>query len=251
MSISTLKVHDTDYPNKDVASLPVKPQMSAADLQASFDKLVKLVVAPKLNALIDALAASTGANEIGESISGMEGTTVGALLEELYTKKANADGAALSGVPTAPTPAKTTSNAQIATTAFVQAVVADAVFQSGSADMAKATYDPQTKAQDIFAYADNAADNAAKMQELTVSLPTNGWTKQTDNTYRQTVTVTGLAASGASYIVSPSPASFGAYGENGVYMLDVSTANQATFAAKTLPTAAMTVNILKIGVKTT
>ena len=177
----------------------------------------------------------------------MEGTTVGALLEELYTKKANADGAALSGVPTAPTPAKTTSNAQIATTAFVQAVVADAVFQSGSADMAKATYDPQTKAQDIFAY----ADAAAKMQELTVSLPANGWTKQTDNTYRQTVTVTGLAASGASYIVSPSPASFGAYGENGVYMLDVSTANQATFASKTLPTAAMTVNILKIGVKTT
>ena len=247
MSISTLKVHDTDYPNKDVASLPVKPQMSAADLQASFDKLVKLVVAPKLNALIDALSASTGANEIGESISGMEGTTVGALLEELYTKKANADGAALSGVPTAPTPAKTTSNAQIATTAFVQAVVADAVFQSGSADMAKATYDPQTKAQDIFAY----ADAAAKMQELTVSLPTNGWTKQTDNTYRQTVTVTGLSASGASYIVSPSPASFGAYGENGVYMLDVSTDNQATFASKTLPTAAMTVNILKIGVKTT
>ena len=247
MSISTLKVHDTDYPNKDVASLPVKPQMSAADLQASFDKLVKLVIAPKLNALIDALTATTGANEIGESISGMEGTTVGALLEELYTKKANADGAALSGVPTAPTPAKTTSNAQIATTAFVQAVVADAVFQSGSADMAKATYDPQTKAQDIFAY----ADAAAKMQELTVSLPTNGWTKQTDNTYRQTVTVTGLSASGASYIVSPSPASFGAYGENGVYMLDVSTDNQATFASKTLPTAAMTVNILKIGVKTT
>lgn len=247
MSISTLKVHDTDYPNKDVASLPVKPQMSAADLQASFDKLVKLVVAPKLNALIDALAASTGANEIGKTVSGMTGSTVGALLEELYTAKANADGAALSGVPTAPTPAKTTSNAQIATTAFVQAVVADAVFQSGSADMAKATYDPQTKAQDIFAY----ADNAAKMQELTVSLPTNGWTKQTDNTYRQTVTVTGLSASGASYIVSPSPASFGAYGENGVYMLDVSTDNQATFASKTLPTAAMTVNILKIGVKTT
>lgn len=247
MSISTLKVHDTDYQNKDVASLPVKPQMSAADLQASFDKLVKLVVAPKLNALIDALASSTGANEIGKTVSGMEGTTVGALLEELYTKKANADGAALSGVPTAPTPAKTTSNAQIATTAFVQAVVADAVFQSGSADMAKATYDPQTKAQDIFAY----ADAAAKMQELTVSLPTNGWTKQTDNTYRQTVTVTGLAASGESYIVSPSPASFGTYGENGVYMLDVSTANQATFASKTLPTAAMTVNILKIGVKTT
>ena len=247
MSISNFKVHDTDYPNKDVASLPVKPQMSAADLQASFDKLVKLVVAPKLNALIDALAASTGANEIGKSISGMTGTTVGALLEELYTEKANADGAALTGVPTAPTPAKTTSNAQIATTAFVQAVIADAVFQSGSADMAKATYDPQTKAQDIFAY----ADAAAKMQELTASLPTNGWTKQTDNTYRQTVTVTGLAVSGASYIVSPSPASFGAYGENGVYMLDVSTANQATFAAKTLPTAAMTVNILKIGVKTT
>lgn len=247
MSISNFKVRDTDYPNKDVASLPVKPQMSAADLQASFDKLVKLVVAPKLNALIDALTASTGADEIGKTVSGMTGANVGALLEELYAGKADADGAALTGVPTAPTPEKTTSTAQIATTAFVQAAIADAVFQSGSADMAKATYDPQTKAQDIFAY----ADAAAKMQEYTVTLTVSGWAKQSDNTYRQTVSVSGLSSSGASYIVSPAPASFSAYGESCIYMLNVSTDNQAVFAAKTIPTAAVTANILKIGVKTT
>ncbi len=60
MTIQTYKVRDADYSDKDVASLPVKPQMSAADLQASFDKLVKLVVAPKLNALIDAGVAFDG-----------------------------------------------------------------------------------------------------------------------------------------------------------------------------------------------
>ena len=240
MSISTLKVHDTDYPNKDVASLPVKPQMSAADLQASFDKLVKLVVAPKLNALIDALAASTGANEIGESISGMEGTTVGALLEELYAKKANADGAALTGVPTAPTPAKTTSNAQIATTAFVQAVIADAVFQSGSADMAKTTYDPQTKAQDIFAY----ADGAAKMREFEVTLPANAWTKAADGTYRQTAAVSGLEKNGYSYLSGVS-----GFNVCGVVLLDVAADHQAAFAAQSLPDAAVTVHLLKIGTR--
>lgn len=240
MTIQTYKVRDADYSDKDVASLPVKPQMSAADLQASFDKLVKLVVAPKLNALIDALAASTGANEIGKTISGMTGTTVGALLEELYAKKANTDGAALTGVPTAPTPAKTTSNAQIATTAFVQAVIADAVFQSGSADMAKATYDPQTKAQDIFAY----ADNAARLREFEVTLPADAWTKQSDNTYRQTVTVNGLEKSGYSYLTGVS-----GFNVCGVVLLDVAADHQAAFAAQTLPDAAVTVHLLKIGTR--
>ena len=220
MTIQTYKVRDADYSDKDVASLPVKPQMSAADLQASFDKLVKLVVAPKLNALIDALAASTGANEIGKTVSGMTGTTV--------------------GVPTAPTPAKTTSNAQIATTAFVQAVIADAVFQSGSADMAKATYDPQTKAQDIFAY----ADNAARLREFEVTLPADAWTKQSDNTYRQTVTVNGLEKSGYSYLTGVS-----GFNVCGVVLLDVAADHQAAFAAQTLPDAAVTVHLLKIGTR--
>ena len=245
MAIADYKVQSSDYADKDVASLPVKPQISAAELQAAFDRLVKEVIAPKLNALIDALAGSTGADEIGKTIAGMSGTTVGALLAELHAGKASVSGAALTGVPTAPTPETTTNNAQIATTAFVQAVVNAAVFDSGNADMFKATYDPQTKSQDIYAY----ADNAAKMTELSATLSVAGWIEQLDGSYKQTAAVTGLAASGYAYIVSPAPNSFAAYGENGVYMDDVTTANTAVFCAASLPTTALTAQILKIGVE--
>lgn len=244
MAITSYKIQTSDYADKDVASLPVKPQISAAELQAAFDRLVKEVVVPKLNALIDALAGTSGADEIGKTVAGMTGTTVGALLAELNAGKASTANTALTGIPTAPTPEPTTNTAQVATTAFVQAVVDAAVFASGAADMTRATYDPQTKSQDIFAY----ADAAAKMTEYSANLTVAGWTEQSDGTYRQTVSVTGLAASGYGYIVSPAPASFAAYGENGVYMDDVTTANTAVFHAAAKPAAALTAQILKIGV---
>lgn len=244
MSILNYKVTGSDYTGKDVSSLDERPQMSAAELQAAFDRLVKEVVAPKFNALIDALAGLSGADEIGKTVAGMSGTNVGALLAELNASKASASGAALTGVPTAPTPETTANNAQIATTAFVQAVVNAAVFATGAADMVRATYDPTTKAQDIFAY----ADAAGRMTELTVSLSVAGWTAQSDGTYSQTATVTGLDVSGYGYVVSPSPSCFVAYGENGVYMEDVTTANTAVFHAASPPGSALTVQILKIGV---
>lgn len=242
MTIQTYCVRDTDYPGNDIASLPVKPQMSAAELQASFDRLVKRVIAPKLNALIEALTAATGGDEIGKTVSGMTGTTVGALLEELYAGKASAKDAALTGIPTAPTPDSTANNAQIATAAFVRSVVADAVFATGAADMTKAVYDTQNRAEDVFAY----AERMATMRQAELTLPVAGWSQQTDGTWQQTLSVEGLQAVGRSYLVSPAPAAFSAFGACGICMLDVEEDGEAVFTAANLPDAAVTVYLLEI-----
>lgn len=60
MDLSELKIKSKDFAGKDVASLPVHPSadgMSAEELQAAFDRSVKEVIAPKVNSLIDAVAA--------------------------------------------------------------------------------------------------------------------------------------------------------------------------------------------------
>ena len=64
---------------------------------------------------------------------------------------------------------------------------------SGVGDMLAATYDPQGKAQDIYAYTDNTV-NAAKPKSVTVTLTTSGWA-QSGSRYAQTVNVTGVTAS--------------------------------------------------------
>ena len=135
-----------------------------------------------------------------------------------------------------------TITAQVATTAFVQAVLAQAIFDTGAADMLRSVYDPNLKATDVFAY----ADAAAKPAELTVELAANAWTEQSDGSYRQSVSVAGLAASGYSYIVSPEPDSFAEYGGNGVYMDEVTAANTAVFYAQTNPQQPLNVHILKL-----
>ena len=58
MAISNYKIAVGDYANKDVASLPNVPGESGytpEQVKARFDSLVKNVVAPKYNNLIDAL----------------------------------------------------------------------------------------------------------------------------------------------------------------------------------------------------
>ena len=69
---------------------------------------------------------------------------------------------------------------------------------AGTGDMLASIYDPQGKAQDVYAYTDNAV-NAAKPKSVTVTLTTSGWA-QSGSYKKQTVTVTGLKA---SYPVAP------------------------------------------------
>ena len=75
----------------------------------------------------------------------------------------------------------------------------------------------------------------------TVSLTTANWTSS--NT--QTVTVTGMTAD-AIIMVSAAPASEATYRHSGVYC-SAQAANSLTFTCASIPTAAITVNILTIG----
>ncbi|MDR2513817.1 MAG: hypothetical protein LBD02_01250 [Christensenellaceae bacterium] len=63
--ILELKIVDVDYTGKDVASLPDVLTGTPAENKAVFDTLVKELVAPRLNALIDLLNGQAGAAQIG------------------------------------------------------------------------------------------------------------------------------------------------------------------------------------------
>lgn len=86
MAISNYKIAVGDYANKDVASLPNVPGESGytpEQVKARFDSLVKNVVAPKYNNLIDALTASGGASEIGAVNEVVGGDNVQEVLDAL------------------------------------------------------------------------------------------------------------------------------------------------------------------------
>lgn len=55
MALDDYKIVDADYTGKDVSGLADKPTLTAAQLKARFDSLVKNVVAVRYNACIDAL----------------------------------------------------------------------------------------------------------------------------------------------------------------------------------------------------
>ena len=65
MGITDLKIKSSDYSGKDVASAPDKLTGTAQENKAVFDRLIKDLLAGRYNSLVDALAAITGAGEIG------------------------------------------------------------------------------------------------------------------------------------------------------------------------------------------
>lgn len=73
----------------------------------------------------------------------------------------------------------------------------------------------------------------------TASLTMAGWSNN-----QQTVTVQGVTTN-SSVIVSPDADSFTAYGEAGIYCSAQAT-NSLTFTCESVPTAALTVNVLII-----
>lgn len=86
---------------------------------------------------------------------------------------------------------------------------------------------------------DNGALRLTNIFQTSASLSTSGW-----SSYKQTVTVSGVTSSSA-VIVSPAPASFETYGDMGIYCSAQGT-NSLTFTCETVPSAALTVNILVI-----
>ena len=109
---------------------------------------------------------------------------------------------------------------------------------TGAGDMLASTYDPQGKAQDIFAYADAKSNKAVA---FTVTLSASGWSGKA-----QTVSDARFLTGNYAYSVAPDSGSFAAYGESVIYADNVTTAGKIQFHCGEVPTAALTVNILRM-----
>lgn len=99
MSITSFKITDSDISSKGVVAAPTVLSGSPEENKRVFDRLVREVLKGDFNALVDALAATTGAGEIGAAVEGLTGETVQAILSALKTlldsKAASADMEAL------------------------------------------------------------------------------------------------------------------------------------------------------------
>ena len=108
---------------------------------------------------------------------------------------------------------------------------------AGTGDMLASTYDPQGKAQDIFAYADAKSNKAVA---FTVTLSASRWSGNA-----QTVSDARFLTGDYAYSVAPDSGSFAAYGESVIYADNVTTAGKMQFHCGEVPTADLTVNILR------
>ncbi|MFR1988890.1 MAG: hypothetical protein ACLS3C_02005 [Oscillospiraceae bacterium] len=95
--------------------------------------------------------------------------------------------------------------------------------------------------------AERTAWNAksGKAVSFTVTLAAANWSSKA-----QTVSNANFLTGAYAYVVSPAPASFGAYSEAIIYADNVTQAGKMTFHCSQTPTAALTVNITRIEVGT-
>lgn len=129
------KITDEDLKNKGVIGLPDTPGLSTSEMQAKFEQTAREVIVPKLNQLVDDLAAPSAASQIGAN--GKNRTVQGHIdnLENPHNVTAEQVGAY--------------------TKDQTEKAISDRISQIGSADMTQAVYDPTHRQRDIFAYADS------------------------------------------------------------------------------------------------
>ena len=85
---------------------------------------------------------------------------------------------------------------------------------------------------------------SGKAVSFTVTLAAASWSSKA-----QTVSNANILTGAYAYVVSPAPASFGAYSEAIIYADNVTQAGKMTFHCSQTPTAALTVNITRIEVR--
>ena len=113
---------------------------------------------------------------------------------------------------------------------------------AGTGDMLASTYDPQGKAQDIFAYVEGLA-TSAKAKLFSVTIPASGWSGNA-----QTVSNDMFKAAGFGYIYNPDEASYGAYISAMVRCGEVTVDGQVMFYCDDTPTDDITVDFMRIEV---
>ena len=129
------KITDGDLKDKGVMGLPDTPGLSTSEMQAKFEQIAREVLVPKFNQLVDELLGPSAASQIGAK--GKNRTVQGHIenLENPHEVTAEQVGAY--------------------TKDQTEKAISDRISQIGSADMTQATYAPNHRQQDIFAYADS------------------------------------------------------------------------------------------------
>lgn len=140
------KITDGDLQNKGVIGLPDTPGLSTSEMQAKFEQTAREVIVPKLNQLVDDLAAPSAASQIGAN--GKNRTVQGHIenLENPHNVTAEQVGAY--------------------TKEQTEKAISDRIDQIGSADMTQAMYDPTGRHRDIFAYADSRGVSTYTHQKM-------------------------------------------------------------------------------------
>lgn len=131
---------------------------------------------------------------------------------------------------------------------FVNAAgaAAAAPVQSVNGSVGAVTVQPTITASGILKGNGSAVSAATKGTDygalaFTVTLTAAGWSSNA-----QTVSNANFVASGYGYIVSPASGSFADYASAQIYADDVTVAGQMTFHCTTAPSAALTVNIVRV-----
>ena len=147
-----VKISEQELGAVGVELLDDQPALQPDAMKAKFEETAKQLLAPKINTLVEQLEAETGAASLGAAVpDGLnEGTgktvqaVMAAQMAYIQAHEQRRDN------PHGVTAAQTGAYTKAETDRLIDEKVADI----GSADMNKATYDPQNKEQDIFAYAD-------------------------------------------------------------------------------------------------
>ena len=157
------KISEQELGAVGVELLDDQPEMQPDAMKAKFEETAKQLLAPKHNTLVEQLEAETAAASLGAAVpTGLSAQTaktvqavLAALMAYIQAHEQKDDN------PHDVTAAQTGAYTKAETDSAINAKIT----QIGAGDMAKATYDPQNKATDIYAYADTAA--GGKMAKAT------------------------------------------------------------------------------------
>lgn len=158
-----VKISEQELGAVGVELLDDQPEMQPDAMKAKFEETAKQLLAPKHNTLVEQLEAETAAASLGAAMpTGLSGQTaktvqavLAALMAYIQAHEQKDDN------PHDVTAAQTGAYTKAETDSAINAKIT----QIGAGDMAKATYDPQNKAMDVYAYADAAA--GGKMAKAT------------------------------------------------------------------------------------
>ena len=203
-----------------------RPQRTASEMKAVFDSNSNQL-RQALNGLIDELAENGAAELPAAPIEGVSGATVEEQLSGLKTYADEREAAA-------------------------KKYADDLSFEAGAADMRTAVYDPQGKAQDVFAYTDTLRTDTAtalaakenKSTTTTATLLAADWVAD-GKLFTQTVNVEGMNVI-KTVLVGPHPDNNAEYNSAGAYCSGQDT-DTLTFTASEVPEIDLIANIVVLG----